>query len=196
MKLRRPYVMRTRAAMAAATRQRILEAAMTELRDRRVTEVRLEDIAARSGVSVQTVLRIFGTRARLVNRAWDETRDRILEQRETARPGDIAGTIRALYDHYEQMGDFVIRNLADEAHLPSMRGWLRRGRKAHRASMRRQFGPWLKGRAADPRNELLDCLVAACDVYTWKLLRRDMGRTRGAAELRVRRMVSAILGEQ
>jgi AcrR family transcriptional regulator len=194
MKLRRPYVMRTRAAMAAATRQRILDAATTELRDRRVTEVRLEEVAARAEVTVQTVLRIFGTRARLVNSAWDETRDRILEQRQTARPGDIAGTIRALYDHYEEMGDFVIRTLADEAHLPSMRGWPMRGRKAHRDSMRRQFGPWLKGRAAGPRNELLDCLVAACDVYTWKLLRRDMGRTRSAAELRVRRMVSAILG--
>jgi hypothetical protein len=40
----------------------------------------------------------------------------------------------------------------------------------------------------------LDCLICACDVYTWKLLRRDMGRSRSDAEARVRQMVSGILG--
>ena len=188
--------MRSRAAAAASTRQRILDAAVAELWGRRVTEVRLEHVATRAEVTVQTVLRVFGTRARLVNTAWDATRDRILEQRETAKPGDVAGTVRALYDHYEQMGDFVIRNLAEEAQLPSMKGWLARGRKAHRESMQRQFAPGLKARPAGERKELLDCLVAACDVYTWKLLRRDMDRTRNDAEVRVRRMVSAILGGQ
>lgn len=186
--------MGARAAAAAATRQRILEAAVSALWGRRVTEVHLEDIAASAAVTVQTVLRVFGSRARLVDAAWDVTRDRIVAQRETAAPGDVTGTIRALYDHYEQMGDFVIRNLAEEDQLPAMKGWLARGRRAHRASMRRQFAPWLDAQPAGERRQLLDCLVAACDVYTWKLFRRDMGRTRGDAELRVRRMVSAILG--
>ena len=188
--------MRARAVAAQATRQRILDAAVAELWGRRVTDVRLEDIAARAEVTVQTVLRVFGSRKKLVDLAWDATRDRIVEQRETAAPGDISGTIAALYAHYEQMGDFVIRNLAEEEQLPEMKGWLERGRKAHRRSMERQFAPWLEPRPAGERRELVDCLVAACDVYVWKLLRRDLGRSRAEAEARVRQMVTAILGGQ
>ncbi len=194
MKLRRAYVLRSRAVSAQTTRRSILEAGVSELRARRVSDVRLEDIAARAGVTVQTILRIFGTKARLVETVWDRERDRILAQRHTAAPGDLPGSIRALFDHYEEMGDLVIHNLAEEAHLPDMKAWLMRGRKAHRRSMQRQFAPFLAQRGAGERRMRVDCLVAACDVYTWKLLRRDLGRTRREAENVVLKMVSAILG--
>jgi AcrR family transcriptional regulator len=186
--------MQARAASAEATRQRILDAAIAELGGQRVTDVRLEDIATRADVTVQTVLRVFGSRAQLIDLAWDTMRDRIVTQREAAAPGDIPATIRVLYDHYEEMGDFIIRNLADEDQLPEIKGWLERGRKVHRRSMQRQFGPWLEARDPSEQRAMLDCLVAACDVYTWKLLRRDMGRTRSDAEDRVARMLSGILG--
>ena len=110
------------------------------------------------------------------------------------RPGDIPGTIHALFDHYEDMGDFVIRNLAEEDQLPDMKDWLESGRKAHRRSMQRQFAPLLDICESSKRRETLDCLVAACDVYTWKLFRRDMGRSRSESEALVRQMVSGILG--
>jgi AcrR family transcriptional regulator len=185
--------MRVRADSANATRERILESAVAELWRRRGSEVRLEDVAARAGVTVQTVLRIFGRRSALLASASTQLRDRILEQRESAAPGDIAGTITALFDHYEDMGDFVIRNLAEEDALPELREWLEQGRRAHRQSMQRQFAPQLGGRQD---RVLLDALVIACDVYTWKLLRRDAGRSRGGAEACVRFMVSRILEAQ
>jgi AcrR family transcriptional regulator len=194
MKSRRAYVMQARAASADATRQRILDAATAEVWNRRQSEVRLEDIAARAEITVQTVLRIFGSRARLIDAAWEAAGARIRKQREAAAPGDIPGTVKALFDHYEDMGDFVIRNLAQEDEVPELREWLRHGRAAHRRSMQRQFGPWLDAAKPAVRGELLDCLVAICDVYTWKLLRRDMARSRGDAEMRVRRMLSGILG--
>jgi AcrR family transcriptional regulator len=185
--------MRVRADSANATRERILESAVAELWRRRGSEVRLEDVAARAGVTVQTVLRIFGRRSALLASASTQLRDRILEQRESAAPGDIAGTITALFDHYEDMGDFVIRNLAEEEALPELREWLEQGRRAHRQSMQRQFAPQLAGRQD---RVLLDALVIACDVYTWKLLRRDAGRTRPDAEACVRFIVSRILEAQ
>jgi AcrR family transcriptional regulator len=194
MKSRRAYVMHARAASADATRQRILDAATTEVWNRRSSEVRLEDVADRAKVTVQTVLRVFGSRARLLDAAWEAAGARIRKQREAAAPGDIPGTIKALFDHYEDMGDFVIRNLAQEDELPELQEWLKHGRAAHRRSMERQFGPWLKGAKAAERGELLDCLVSICDVYNWKLLRRDMSRSRRDAERRVRRMVSGLLG--
>jgi AcrR family transcriptional regulator len=192
MKATRPYVMRARAESAGATRQRILEAAVEELWERGVSQVRLEDVAARAEVTVQTVLRVFGSKSDLLEVALEPLRDRILRQRESADPGDVGGTISALFDHYEQMGDFVIRNLAEEQKLPELREWLKRGRKAHRQSMQRQFAPQLAVRESDKRL-VLDCLVVACDVYTWKLLRRDAGRSRKEAETCVRHLVSRIL---
>jgi AcrR family transcriptional regulator len=191
--MKRAYVMRARAESAGATRQRILDAAADILWERRLPDVRLEDIAARAEVTVQTVLRIFGSKSDLVGLAWEALRDRIISQRETAEPGDVSGTITALYDHYEAMGDFVIRNLAEEESVPGLREVLERGRKEHRLSMQRQFAPQLAMRTGKERKLMLDCLVAACDVYTWKLLRRDVGRTRQDAEGCVRHMVAGIL---
>lgn len=191
MKMARPYLMRARADSSEATRRRILDAAVDGLWRRRAAEVRLEDVATNAGVTVQTVLRIFGRKSALLTSASAQLRDRIIRQRESATPGDVAGTISALFDHYEDMGDFVIRNLADEEVLPEVRGVLEEGRRAHRLSMERQFAPQL-ARAGD-RGLLLDALVIACDVYTWKLLRRDAGRTRDDAEACVRFIVTRIL---
>ena len=193
MKVGRSYVMRARAESADGTRQRILDATVHELWYRHLSDVRLEDIAARADVSAQTVLRIFGSKAALIGSAWNPLRDRIVRQRETAEPGDVEGTITALFDHYEEMGDFVIRNLADEQKLPELGEWLELGRRAHRASIQHQFAPQLADQETDKKS-LLDCLVVACDVYTWQLLRRDMGRSRKDAEACVRHMVAGILG--
>src|SRR3954447_11269272 len=63
----RAYTMRARAESAAATRERILEAATAAMRTRVRPDVRLGDIAAPAGVSVQTVLRTFGSRAALLD---------------------------------------------------------------------------------------------------------------------------------
>jgi AcrR family transcriptional regulator len=195
MKSRRAYVMGERAKTAAATRRRILDAAVAGVWNRRRSEVRLEDVAREAGVTVQTVLRVYGTRGRLIDAAWEIVGARIRAQREAAPPGDVTGTVTALFDHYEEMGDFVIRNLAEEDRLPEVKEWLANGRAAHRRSMRRQFGPWLEGCSARARRELLDGLVVACDVYVWKVLRRDLGLGRGEAEVRVRRIVSGLLEE-
>jgi hypothetical protein len=136
-------------------------------------------------------LRLFDTRSQLLDAALKAMRDRIMEQRGSASPGDISATVTALFDHYEDMGDFVIRNLAEEHAHPELADSLERGRAAHRQSMERQFGPRLASRP--DRDLLVDCLVVACDVYTWKLLRRDLGKSRKDAEACVRRSVSAIL---
>lgn len=191
MKATRAYVMRARAESAESTRQRILESAVEELWRCPVSQVRLEIVATRAQVSVQTVLRIFGSRSSLLESALEPLRDRILLVREAARPGDVASTISALFDHYEEMGDFVIHNLAEEQDLPELLGWLKQGREVHRQSLERQFAPQLRGRS--DKKLVLDCLVVACDVYTWKVLRRDAGRGRKAAETCVRHMVNRVL---
>ena len=55
------------------------------------------------------------------------------------------------------------------------------------------FAPFLAERSPTDREPLVDLLVVATDVYTWKLLRRDRRLTRRQAESRVRRLVESIL---
>ena len=48
-------------------------------------------------------------------------------------------------------------------------------------------------RLAKRRRSLIDELVCTCDVYTWKLLRRDLGRSRRQTEATILAMVTAIV---
>jgi AcrR family transcriptional regulator len=194
MKTRRPYRMRARAEAAGATRLRILEATEKLLWERLDAEVHLDAIAERAGVSVQTVLRVFGSRADLIEVATNSIRAQVQVQRRQAPPGDIAGSIRALFDHYEEVGDVVIRALAEESLRRTLGDNLAVGRQVHRAWVMEQFAPQLAEVAGAARVSLVDGLVVACDVYAWKLLRRDQERERPAAEAVMRLIVGGLLG--
>jgi hypothetical protein len=51
------------------------------------------------------------------------------------------------------------------------------------------FGPQISGKSS----EVIDGIVAATDVYTWKLLRLDLGRTRDKTKEIILNMVKKIL---
>lgn len=189
MKSRR-YTMRARADAAEATQSRILEAVATLLKTRFRSEIRLEDVAAAAGVTVQTVLNGYGSRSALLERALSELLKELRAQRLRADPGDIPGAMAALVDHYEQFGDLVIRNLAEQAD-PQL---IETGRAGHRQWVQRQFAPCLAPFQEKHRRSLVDQLVCACDVYIWKLLRRDMDRSRAETEATMLNMVNAIVG--
>lgn len=191
MKVKRPYRMGARAETAEATRRRILDVTVGLLKTQFRSEIRLEDVAAGAAVSVQTVLNVFGSRAVLLDQGLDDMLSELRAHRFTTRPGDTAAAISVLMDHYEQFGDLVIRNLAEEAE-PQM---IKTGKAGHRRWVQGQFAPQLAHFAPDDRRSATDALVCACDVYTWKLLRRDMARSRSEAEATIVRMVKAITGE-
>jgi len=190
MKITRPYMMRTRAAAAAATRRRILEVVEALLKSRFRSEVRLDDIAAGAQVSVQTIINVFGSRSALLNEAYANLLQGLRAQRLRPEPGDIDGAISALVEHYEQFGDLMVRNLAEQADTEL----IETGRAGHRKWVQRQFAVSLEVVQSRERRSLTDALVCVCDVYTWKLLRRDMGRTRAEAAETLLRMVKAMLG--
>jgi AcrR family transcriptional regulator len=183
--------MRARADAAAATRERILGATMELFKAQFRSRVRLEDIAVAAGVTVQTVLNVYGTRDALITAATEQLKTEVSAQRTRAEPGDIKGIIGDLFDNYEQFGDIVVRMQAEDADPE----WTENGRAWHRRLTRRQFAPQLARVTGVKRRLLLDALVCACDVYLWKLLRRDMGRSRGEAEKVIRTMVQALVEE-
>lgn len=189
----RPYTMKARATATQATREQILDASAALLWEKHVPELRLADVAARAGVSVQTILRHFGTREHLLAAAEEALLEEIRVERH-APAGDLPAAVRAIFDHYEVRGDQVLWLLAQEYGDAQIRALNDGGRRLHRQWVETVFGPQLAAHAeGDDRTELVDLLVVATDVFTWKLLRRDRALSRAEAEARVRRLIAAIL---
>ncbi|NKZ03593.1 TetR/AcrR family transcriptional regulator [Actinomadura latina] len=190
--MKRSYTQGARARSAEATRQRILDAAVTLLSSRLRSDVRLEDVAAGAGVSVPTVLRVYGNRGRLIELALEKVLEEMGDELRRPEPGDVAASVTAWFDHYEKFGDVVVRNLADESD-PAVAPIVRIGRTRHRRHVESQLGPRLAAVPEERRAMVVDALVCACDVYTWKLLRRDMGRARAEAEATMTLMIESLL---
>src|SRR5918996_3574472 len=123
----RPYRMVARAESAAATGERILDAAVQVFWELPGEQVSLDEVARRAGVSVQTVIRRFGGRDGLFAAAAERETERVRRQRDEAPVGDAAGAVRVLVDHYEAMGDRVLKLLAEEERVPGLRAVADRG---------------------------------------------------------------------
>src|SRR4249920_955151 len=100
MKTTRTYTMTARAEAADATRARIREALFELGTTRMFTEISLEDVARAAGVSVQTVLRHYGSRAALIESNIDYALGRVAHER-VAPEGDVDAALAVLVDHYE-----------------------------------------------------------------------------------------------
>ena len=190
---KRRYRGTVQAEVAALTRQRILDAALALYAEKWIDEVTLEQVAAGGGVTVQTVIRHFGSKEGLFEAAAREAYIQAQRQRDKAPAGDIAGAVRNLVEHYEEVGDRVLRALAQEERYPALRPMMDAGRRGHRAWVERTLHTFLASHDERMRERLLAELVAVTDVYVWKLLRRDLGLSRAATEHALQEMVSALL---
>ena len=193
MEPNRPYRMVARAESAAATGARILDAAVEVFWELPTTQVSLEEVARRAGVTVQTVIRRFGGREGLFTAAGERETERVRRQREPAEVGDVHGAVRVLVDHYEELGERVLRMLSEEQRVPGLREIVGRGRTLHREWCARVFAPALASRSGVERERRLAELVAVCDVYTWKLLRLDCGLSRRQTELALVELLQPML---
>jgi AcrR family transcriptional regulator len=193
---RRPYRMVARAESAAATGERILDAAVDVFWEVPGAQMSMEEVARRAGVTVQTVIRRFGGRDGLFRAAAEREADRVGRQRDQAPAGDARAAVRVLLDHYEAMGDRVIRLLAEEERVPDVAQILDRGRAYHREWCARVFAPALSDLAGVERHRRLAQLVAVCDVYTWKLLRRDARLSRRQTETALLELLEPLLEER
>jgi AcrR family transcriptional regulator len=189
----RPYVMRARAEAAAATRDRILASARELLVTHSFEEMTIDAIADGAETTTRTVLRIFRSKEELFAEALHS-----LGQLGQApiTPGNLDAQVSGTYDFYEKVGDTVIRWLADEPRIPAMQEHLSIGRQHLRAWVAEAFAPTLNRLQGDARKELHDALIVAFDVYTWKLLRRDFGLSRRAAQARIKRIVLGLIREE
>jgi len=192
MKEKRSYTMRARADGAAQTRSSILEATIALAGELPLAACTLPAVAERAGVSVQTVLRIFGSRDGLFSAAEAHGRADVLAER-PADPDDVPGSIDVLLDHYERRGDGTLLLLGQEAWEPVAMRVTTAGRALHRDWVERTFARALEACAPAERDETVDLLVAATDLFTWKLWRRDRGLGRTDVRRRMLRLVDAVV---
>ncbi|MHB8687215.1 MAG: TetR/AcrR family transcriptional regulator [Candidatus Dormibacteraceae bacterium] len=182
-----------RAEAAATTAERILDAAVEVFWELPTDQISLDEIARRAGVTVQTVIRRFGGRDGLLAAAVERESEKVRRQRDEAVPGDPTGAVRVLIEHYENTGDRVLKMLAEEERVPALKAIVDRGRTLHRAWCTRVFAPALARFRGLERERRLAQFVALCDVYTWKLLRRDAGLSRRQTELAVIELLNPLL---
>ncbi|MGH6676213.1 MAG: TetR/AcrR family transcriptional regulator [Xanthobacteraceae bacterium] len=190
-KTKRHYVMTARAAKAQATRARIRASANQLYSERALEDFTLEEVAQRAETTVQTVLRAFGSKDELIFSALEELAGSGVPVKSTT-PGDVAAYVNAIFDIYEAMGDLVIQRLSEERRRPGLKPALDRGRKAHTDGLTIAFAPQLQRQSGSARKQLFQILLAATDVYVWKLLRRDQKLSRPAAEAIVCRMIGSV----
>jgi AcrR family transcriptional regulator len=189
---RRPYRMCARADAAAETARRIVNAMQELFAERPYDRITVDAAATRAGVTVQTVLRRFGSKEGLFVAAVQEGRAQILAQRGAAPVGNSASAVKNLFDHYERWGRTVMRLLEQEERIPQIGAIAQEGRRTHTEWVDRVFEAELvrlRGRARSRRRTQL---IALTDVYVWKLLRLDLGVPRADAEEIVLGMIDAV----
>ncbi len=174
--------MTARAQAATATRERLLAAAWQHFATRPYEAVRLREIAAAAGCTVQTLHASFGSKDDLLSAAYMWWGLRGIEQRETAPVGQLKRAIEVLFDHYEADGAAVLRMLSQEERVPAIRQMTDAGRLYHRAWVARTFEPLLDGLRGGARERRLIAIVLATDLLAWKQLRLDMQMERHEAE--------------
>lgn len=192
MKTERPYVMRARADATERTRQRVLRAVVDLSRETMSLEIVLAAVAERAEVSVQTILRHFGSKEGLFDAVEAFAQTEVVQER-TAPAGDVEAIARVLLDHYESAGDWTLAILAQEGRSARARRVTDRGRVLHREWVGTVFAPQLCACAEPDRLVLTDLLVVATDVYTWKLWRRDRHLDRAEVQHRLVRLVRGVL---
>lgn len=185
--------MTSRAEAAEETGRRIVAAVQALIVERPYGEVTLEAVAARAGVTLQTVLRRFGSKADLVAAAAKEGAARVEAQRGAAVPGDLPGCVTNLFDHYEEWGETSLRLLAQEETVEAIAALVEQGRATHAAWVERVFASEIREARRTRSTKIRRAqLITICDVYTWKLLRRDLGLERAEAERAMLGMLEAI----
>ncbi len=172
---KRPYRMTARAVTTAHTATAILDATWELFADKPFAEITLAEIAARSGVRTQTVLRRFGDKDAVFVAMFDKLGTDVVERRGRPPLDNIEDIVANLVDNYELSGRLTLKMLAEEATTPAVRDVLAAGRKGHRRWCTKVFSDTLAGLPRTERHRRLAQLVAICDVHTWEILRIRSG---------------------
>jgi AcrR family transcriptional regulator len=182
-----------RAQSTQRTRAAILDATTRIFWEEPSRELTLDAIAREAGVTVQTAIRHFGGRNGVFEAAVEREMSRVRDERDPAAVSTPNEAVGQLVAHYERMGDHGMRLLAEEHRSPTVAGLVAQSRAMHRSWCEQAFAATLSALQGSSRRRRLAQLVAVCDVYTWKLLRRDARLDRKSTELAMVELLTPLL---
>jgi len=184
--------MSARADTANATVERLLEAAWRHFATRPYEQVRLREIAAEAGVTVQTLHLRFHSKDELLGAAYAWFGRQEIASRPSAPAADIAEPLALLFDRYEEHGQAVLRMLSQEDRVPAIKRMTDAGRAYHRHWVQTTFEPQLAGLSGKPYERRLAAILLATDLLAWKLLRQDMRLDRERSEQVIAEMIQSL----
>ena len=152
----------------------------------------MADIATGAGVSHQTVLNHFDSKEGAAVAALELLRSEIQGLRRSVRHGSASHVVEVLVEQYEQFGDLNVRWAMSAERLGRLALLLDQARAGHRIWLETVFGTLLPD-APTARRRCLNALHAATDVYTWKLLRRDLLLSRAETTRTMKALVGGVL---
>jgi AcrR family transcriptional regulator len=186
----RKYDNSKRIKTAKNTNARIIDSTEYLLANGPLEEITLTAIAKRAEVTVQTVLRHMGSRDGCLNAVAEQVSERIDSQRGHTKRGDVDAAISDIINHYESESNLIL-NLLEQANRGEnfANRMTELGRIYHRNWVEHNFGVLVK--SADEAT--IDALVAATDIYIYKLLRLDMGRSLKSTKAVIKHLIRGIL---
>ena len=182
-----------RAAMADETRIRILDACVAILA-RGVAELSIPAVARQAGVSVPTVYRNFPDKKTLVA----ETAEHLRKKRARfAAPNDLselAGSIRAQFEHSASLDETVRAALASEPIMAARRD---AGEQARRTeAIERLIGDQLRPLSPRDREHALRLITTLCSSSALHAFRTIVGATPAQAADTVAWTIARVLGTE
>ena len=190
----RAYDMTKRSDAVGGTRRRIAEAALALFKERDYEAVSLDQIARAAGVSHQTVLNHCENKAGVLLAAGELFSEEIRELEADAIPGDVTSVVHTTCVRYEVLGDANARWATMGTRAPEVAEGLARGRLGFQAWLEEVLGDLMPDDdQPDERRRVLLGLHAALDVFTWKLLRRDLGLSQAQTEAQLTDLVLGVL---
>lgn len=187
--------METRSAAAAAATERILEAARRQFAAAPFDRVTLTEIATEARVGVQTLVRRFASKDDLLAAVAQRRSDDIRAVRDASPTDNHATAIRDLVETYERIGDEVLALLAQENRHAVVAAIVQSGRDYHHEWVGRSWAADLRALNRHDRIIRKAQLIAATDLYAWKIYRRDVGLGRRSAEAAIIAVCDAIVAQ-
>lgn len=171
--------MAKRAALAAETRRRIVDAAVALHAERGVLAAKPADIAVQADVALTTYYKHFPTIGDLVRACTTRGREVIPPPDLSALralPPDpalrIEAMVRTLYQYYEAREPWLYAGRTEERHIPEVQPVMEGLRGVRDAFVRAALAGTGVGR------QTVGVVTALVDFWAWRILRREVGLTR------------------
>ena len=187
----RSYRTHRRTAAVDQRRAAAVDATRAILFEKGFDAVTLQAVADRTGVSLKSIVRYFGTREGLFRACMRASIARE-ESSRVASPGDVAAIAHTLAQRYRPMADWIVHNAHIEFAYPVMEEWMANVRRSHRDWLATAFAPWLP-RKGPVRERRLMALFWATEVRSWWAVSSAFGHGPATAEAVMRETLDALV---